>query len=280
MTAFLADLLARFDADPVVSLDRRDPPTHLVVRSVHAGAAGAAYVAFDLIDTPPPPSKVEYGGATLSSDFPPERAWWRFEPALGFDENLARMRDYVRDAIALSGRSPRPPRAAVEPPALGKSERSKSLFESARRAPPPPEPPPPPTFEPFAAPPSSRPEAIASSSDEGRARELRPSAPPSRPLPPPPPARDSSTGAPTQKLPRASRVPPPPEPPPPPEVEAAAPRAERSGERPRPRSVPPPSDPARSSAPPLPPAYRPAFDRPSGPPEPPPPRPLFGEDDS
>lgn len=247
MSPFVAYVLAHFAADPVVSLERRDPPTHLVVRAVYRSAADGAVVAFDLIDAPPPPSTVDYGGVFFEAE-PRAGAWWIFAPSLPIEENIARMRDHVRDAIAICGRAGKPPRAAVEPPPLEGEARPKR-FEVARPAPRPPEPPPP-ALDPFTPPgPTAR-------------KEPAPSPAPKIPRRPPsaPPPRES-TSAPTTKIPRAAF---PPEPPPPPSPERGSAPGSGPGEAsPRPSgSVPPPP-----------------FERTSGPPEPPPPRPLFRDED-
>jgi hypothetical protein len=104
---YVLEVVRHFAADPVISLDRRDAPTHAVVRGVYAGIGAEAVVEFELIDTPPRPSSVRYMGDFEVSAFLPaevELPWTVFDASLPIDANTERLRAQVRDHVAILGR--------------------------------------------------------------------------------------------------------------------------------------------------------------------------------
>jgi len=116
-------VLAFFRDDPVVDLERRDPPTHALVRAVYLGCSRreTAIVEFELIDSPPPPVAVVMGGVFEAHAFaggvdqPPERPWYVFDAALSMEANVRRLRQHVVDAVSYLGRHEVVPLTAVEP---------------------------------------------------------------------------------------------------------------------------------------------------------------------
>ncbi len=276
-------LVRSFEEDPVISLGRRDPPTHALVRTVYAGLAEEAIVEVELIDSPPPPSKPTYGGffETVAFDAPStpvERPWFVFDRWLSLAQNVDRLRSAARDHVLCTGRRECPPPCVDEvqdPIEVAARPSFDDLGHTQRR----------PSQSPPSRPPSGRGAPLprsGSSPSSQRAPRTGPSShrapprrrpappeppPPAPPLPPEPfPAFGASSaqfGAPTSSQPqpavrRPSSIPPPPPrraptgplPPPPPLPLAAG-------------SNPPPSGPVSGLPPP----------------PPPPPPPPFGEDE-
>jgi hypothetical protein len=246
-------VLAHFRDDPVIGLERREPPTHALVRGVYLGCAGreTVVVEFELIDSPPPPQKVAFCGVFEQHAFaafeetPPELPWFVFEPALSIEQNIERLRGHVSDAIGVLGRREAMPLAAAEP-----AEDAMVGLSLGR----------------LAAPPAP---LAPHAGTSGAASPSAPSSPPKRP--------------PSQHAPRRGKVVPAPEPPPPtPQFgghRPSAPPPASSFGRTQPIAapkgvVPPqpfPGDKRRPSSPPS--VGRPAGRRPSAPPPAPPPPP-------
>jgi hypothetical protein len=213
-------VLEHFQNDPVVSLERAFPPTHALIRGVQAveDMPGIAVVEFELIDQPPAPTSVVYGGFFGESAFERahhegdrEAAWFCFDATLPLDINMTRLRAHVRDSIALFGARGVAPACRDELEMNARSDDRKAAVRKRRRAPPPPEPPPPPALRPEASAPGSTPPPLplrAKGSDRGRAASS--SMPPE--LDPP-----TETHTPLPRRPVRSSIPPPPPEPPPPE---------------------------------------------------------------
>jgi hypothetical protein len=254
-------VLDHFRRDAVVSLERLKPPTHLAVRAVHAGVGDAAVLAYELIDAPPPPSPVAWGGSFEASllDRPgrDDLVWFLFEPGIPIELQIDRLRHHVRAQLELVSRRGSAPLCAEEPAdappsrdrARGSQPAASQPAPAARFVPPPahkrpsippppPEPPPPPPLDTTALAPQP--------GFDPRKRitpvpARAPTTSPMAPLPPPPPIPFGLGD-------RTSGLPPPPEPPPPPPALHGSPLVP-SSQRPLP---PVPPAPRRASQPPPP----------------------------
>lgn len=276
-------LVEELSEDPVISLERRDEPTHALVLTVYSGCEDEAIVEVKLIDAPPPPTAPSFGGSFEARAFDapselPERPWFVFERSLSTEQNIARLRCAVRDCIFHTGRRESPPLCVDDVPDPVEMEPPRPSFDDMGRTqrvdsrPPPSRPP---SGKSLPLPPSSQ-RAPASKPAPHRAPPRRRNAPPEPPPPAPafsgePPVISSAT--PSQP---PARQPPPSRPP------ASRPPPPR-----RNSSVPPP--PARRPAtgplpgpPPVPQATADAAPMSGGlpPPPPPPPPPPFGEEEA
>jgi hypothetical protein len=262
-------VLSYFRADPVIALERLDVPTHALVRGVYLGCGGreTAVVEIELIDSPPPPSAVPFCGVFEDHAFAaheaPSLPWFVFHADISIEDNIARLRAYVCDALAVLGRRETIPLCADEPPEAMAPQPALQPAAAPPRAPAPS------AALPSAALPSAAPPTAPQTSTPTStpAPQRHPS------QPPPPPQRAPQTPA------RRGRVVPPPEPPPP---------APHFGGPPPSQPIPPPppipiaqAQPVRPMGlPPHPypgdgrrPASSPPVHRPSAPPPPPPPPP-------
>jgi len=267
-TPFITALLASFAEDPVLSLERRDPPTHAVARAVYRDGTEVV-VAYELIDAPPPPVHVTFGGEL--SEASETRPLFPMMVELSLSENLRRWRVHVVGSIRRLGRHPRAPDAAEAPPELAAfltGAQPVAAFER-RAAAKPPEPPPPPSFEPSDEPSRWRRDAVEDpvvpeTEAPDTSPDTSPSAPPAGTDFDAPGGLSRPPGPPRPSRPAPSR----PAPPPP--------------SRPSTRRSAPPTSPQLETSPSQagsPPSSGASGRRPSGstpaPPAPPPPPPVF-----
>jgi hypothetical protein len=266
-------VLDHFRRDAVVSLGRLKAPTHLVVRAVYLGAESeTAIVSYELIDAPPPPSTVAWGGSFEASLFEEPRAeeeepaWFPFEPGIDIALHVDRLREHVRTQLEVVARRGAPPLVAEEPLRESPTARGSAPAASAPvAAAPAPEPTtvarfappagqrrqsiPPPPLPPEPPPPPETPRLPAQPPFDPRKRisplpARSPAAAAMAPLPPPPPIPFGLGAGPGHER---SSGPPPPEPPPPPPGVFGVPSSQRA---PAPPHAPVP--PRRASQPPPP----------------------------